>query len=113
MPLPKLVADDVVMKMKECPVLTARRVKVDGSVEVRLFPEPDGTPPTNPVMRIPNPLNRLPEGVIVTRQVIAGSVRLYMAGDPAYDALSPPVDPLKDLIVQASVPGMTVRLLAL
>lgn len=112
MGLPQATADDVVLKAKDCPVLTARKVRVNGSLDVALFPEPPGTPPTNPVMRLQNPLRRPIEGVLVTKQTTPGSVQLFLPGDPTYDNLLPQPDPTTELVVQGSAAGMTVRLLA-
>lgn len=108
MPLPTATADDVLQKAKECPVLAARRIKVNGSVDVDLFTAAAG----NPVMRLPNPLNAPVEGILVTKQASAGLVRLYLPGDAAYDNLSPPVDATKEIVVQATVINFTVRMLA-
>ena len=108
MPLPQATTEEVIQKAKECPLIAARRIKVNGAVDIELFTPAAG----NPVMRLPNPLNAPVEGILVTKQAAAGLVRLYLPGDAAYDNLSPPVDATKEIVVQATVINFTVRILA-
>jgi hypothetical protein len=106
-PLPKATGEDVLQKTKECPLLGAREVKVNGLIDVQLS---DGA--TLPVNRLPNPLNAPAKGLLVTRQTVSGQALLFLPGDSTYDNLSPPVDATKEIIVQATVLNFTVRLLA-
>lgn len=106
--LPPDTAAAVVMKLKDCPLLGARRLLVQGSNDILLL--------TAEPTRFLHGLGRPVEGVIVTRQSAEGSVITLSPGDAAYDALTPPAHPARELVLQADMPvgeGMRVRLLIL
>ncbi len=98
MGLPAATAEELLKKLKEFPMLGARRVLVEGSADVELT-----TTPT----RVPHGLGRESEGLVVTRQDVAGNV---LTLEP--DAVTPPADPTRDLVLAASAGTIVVRLLA-
>jgi hypothetical protein len=123
--LPPEESASVVMRAKACPVLDAQRFKVGGSLDIKLFVEdPVSGTLTNPVMRIQHGLRRPIEGLIVTRQNIAGNVRTLLPGDtvpgdtdfedffhPPVGVPPPPHDPTREIILKASTVGLIIRAL--
>lgn len=119
--LPPDTAAAVLVKAKDCPVLNAQRFAVGGSFDIKLFVEdpPGSGTLTNPIFRLTHGLRRPVEGLIVTRQNIAGDVLTLGPGDDEYDDYffppvgkpPPPPDLTREIILKASTVGLIVRAL--
>ncbi|HEU4403720.1 MAG TPA: hypothetical protein VFS43_00270 [Polyangiaceae bacterium] len=94
--LPDATAAEVLKAARDCPLLRARRLLVDGSPDVELT-----TAPT----RYPHALKRRPEGYVVGS--LSGDATVIRSPD---DAVTPPADPKREIVLRATV-AVTAQLL--
>lgn len=95
--LPDATAAEVLKAAKDCPLLKAQRVRVDGKLDVLLGLT---------ARRIPHSLGRNVEGYLVAQ--IDQNAAILRDPDAS---VSPPADPSREIVLRSTVTNTTVRLL--
>jgi hypothetical protein len=95
--LPPDTSAQIVQLAKECPLLTARRLRANGSIDLTI-----GTSP----VRFAHGLGRRPEGYILVS--LDRSAAIFRISDTA---VSPPADPTREIVLQSSAANTVCRVL--